>query len=1239
MENQFVHLHLHTEYSVLDGLGKIKEYVAKAIAHNMPAIAITDHGNMYGVKEFFDTVTAAEKSSKTALKPIIGCEVYVNPEGRFSKRGKIDQGANHLILLAKNKQGYHNLLKICSIGYIEGFYYHPKVDREIIEKYHEGLICCSACLAGEIPQAILGGKFEQAEQIALWYKKIFGEDYYFEIQYHKTKIEGLSQETYECQKKVNEYLFILANKLGIKCIATNDCHFVNKEDGPVHDRLICLTTNANVDDENRLRYTQEEYMKTYDEMLELNSEHPEVLANTLEVASKVERYNINESHILPIFQLPEPFTDSNEYLKHLVYQGAKERYGELGEEVIKKIDFELSTIKGMGFPDYFLIVQDFIAAARNKGIWVGPGRGSAAGSVVAYCLKITNIDPIKYDLLFERFLNPDRISMPDIDIDFEEERRAEVYEYVEEKYGKDHVSHVVTFNRMATKSAIKDMSRIEGVPLQKSNELSNLVPSQKFEVKVKKKGEDGVEKEIVESVAPEFKNCVKYIPDFRKEYENSADEKVREALRFAEKIEGTVRAPGVHACAVIIGRDNLTNFIPISLSKDKTTGENIWVSQFEGKHIESVGMLKMDFLGLKTLSILKETVENVKRRRGIEIDIEKISLDDNETFKLFGRGDTVATFQFESPGMQKWLRELKPNRFEDLIAMNALYRPGPMQYIPDFVNRKNGKQKIEYELPQMAEILSDTYGITVYQEQVMLLSQNLAGFTKGEADNLRKAMGKKNLEVMQKLEEQFLSGGVANGHPIEKLKKIWRDWKEFANYAFNKSHSTCYAWVGYQTAYLKAHYPAEFMAANLTKNISKISEISSQMEDCKKMGIRVLGPDVNQSGRNFTVVTIDNGKKKIDAIRFGLAAVKGVGVAVADDIMQNAPYTDIYDFIARGGANGNLNRKSLENLIYAGALDSSFPQIRRDQYFILNQKGESFLDQLVDYGQKVNKNSSEVSLFDTSDEGYQLPKPPIPPKPVEYNHLEFLRKEKEAVGMYLSSHPLDRYKFEHAHFSNASPESIKRLIQIKVNKEDGSLTPEANAVLGKEYYLVAMVSSAEKKVSQKSGKAYITITLEDFTSQINFTLFGKDYEQYINFLSVGTPLYVGVVIQQRRMKEGMATLEARIKSVRLLSNIKEEILKGIILSLPIAKVSQEFNKELINLLEFNKSSKIARELKQEMGQNIPLAKTAVFVEVEDKEKNAAITYKTKYQVEVSDEFLKDLEKLGVSYRVQIKPIN
>lgn len=1191
---QFVHLHLHSEYSVLDGLGKLKAYIAKAMANDMPAMALTDHGNMFGVKEFFKELKKAEEKTGKKLKPIIGCEVYFNPEGRFAKRGREDQSANHLILLAKNLAGYYNLVKIVSIGYTEGFYYKPKIDREIIEKYHENLICCSACIAGEVPQAILKGNLEAAESAARWFKNIFGDDYYFEIQNHRTEIPGQSLEVFECQQKVNAELYKLSEKLGIKCIATNDCHFVNREDGPVHDRLICLTTNAPVNDPKRMRYTQQEYMKTGEEMASLNPGHPEVISNTLEVAEKVERYTIDTGHVLPIFNLPEGFSDSNDYLKHLVYKGAEEHYGEIGDSLKERIDFELETIKKMGFPDYFLIVQDYIGAARERGIWVGPGRGSAAGSVVAYCLKITNIDPLRYGLLFERFLNPDRISMPDIDVDFEEAQRAQVYEYVEKKYGADCVSHVATFGTMATKSAIKDVARIEELPLPKANSLAQLIPGRFPDETVVVKDKDGKEEREAKKVDVTFANCLQRVPALKKEYEESDNPIVKETLHYAEALEGTVRNTGVHACAVIIGRENLAEHIPLMIAKDTKTGQTIRVSQYEGSYIEDVGMLKMDFLGLRTLDILKEAVSNIKESRGIDIDIEKIPIDDKKTFKLFSRGDTIATFQFESPGMQKHLRALKPTRFEDLIAMNALYRPGPMQYIPRFIARKNGQEKIEYEFPEMEEILSETYGVTVYQEQVMRLSQLLSGFTKGEADGLRKAMGKKMIDKMLTMEEKFISGGKAKGHDEAKLKKIFTDWKEFAKYAFNKSHSTCYAWIAYQTAYLKANYPAEFMAANLTKNFGNIDEITKLMDECKRMGLKVLGPDVNKSLLHFAV-TGEN------EIRFGLAAIKGMGAVAAKDIIANAPYKSIFDFIERAGKGGNLNRKAVESLAYSGAFDSSFPDISRDRYFIENSKGEQFLDLLVRYGQNVNKQSNTGALlFSDSDEGFKIPTPEIPQTTEEYNRLPFLNKEKDLVGMYLSAHPLDAYKFELKNFSNISLARLKEMV--------ASRTPSSS-----DFFVGGLIASVVKKESQKTHSIFATILFEDFESSMQFTLFGKDYDKFLAYLETGNALLMRVSLQK---KYGSEEVEPRIQKITMLAVAKEKFLGSILLKIPISKVTKEFRKEL------------AKALKTERGE----VQTPVYVAISDSEKGFTLNYATKYKVNVTNDLLRELDLMGVKYK-------
>lgn len=1166
----FVHLHVHTYYSILDGEAGIKGHFKKAQADNQPALAITDHGNMFGVKEFFNVA-----KDFPDIKPIAGCEVYVNPEGRFSKRGKEDQSAYHLILLAKNLSGYYNLVKIVSTGWVEGFYYKPKVDREIIEKYHDNLICSSACLGGELPKNIRSGNIKGAEEAALWYKSVFGDDYYLEVQLHKTEIPGQSQEVYEAQRLVNEELFRMGERLGIKCIATNDVHFTNKEDGPAHDRLICLTTNALLDDPKRLRYTQQEYLKTADEMASLFPDHPEVISNTLEIADKIERYDIDRDHVLPVFPIPDEFADSNEYLRHLVFKGAEKLYKNITPEIKERLDFELETIKRMGFPDYFLIVQDFIQAARDRGVSVGPGRGSAAGSVVAYCLGITQIDPIKYDLLFERFLNPERISMPDIDIDFDDEGRSTVLKYVEEKYGKDHVSHVVTFGTMAAKSAIKDVARIQNVPLAESDRLSKLVPDKFPNEKVKEVGPDGVEKEIEKKVKVNLKNCYKLVPEMQEALESSSVPGVKDTLKYAQMLEGTVRQTGVHACAIIIGRDNLMEHIPICIAKDKETGEDMWVSQYEGSFIEDVGMLKMDFLGLRTLSIIKETLRNIKKHRGLDIDIDHIPLDDKKTYALFCKGDTVATFQFESPGMQKWLRELKPSKIEDLIAMNALYRPGPMDYIPDFVDRKLGRKKIEYDLPEMEDILKDTYGVTVYQEQVMLLSQKLAGFSKGKADKLRKAMGKKKIDQMLVLYQDFIKGGKEKGHPEDKLEKIWTDWKAFAEYAFNKSHATCYTWVAYQTAYLKANFPAEFMAANLSKNLNNIDEITKLMDDCKHMGIRVLGPDINESDRTFSVNRDGN-------VRFGMAGVKGVGEAVSDLIVEcrgDKPFDNLFDFVERISVRGGVNRKTIESLAYAGAFDS-FENIRRDQFFLSNSKDELFIDSLCRYGSRLANDSSSAasSLFGDSDIAFK-PSPPEIPAAGEYNKLEFLKKEKELVGMYLSSHPLDAYRFELENFTTHNNASIKEIEKAAATDEE---------LRGKEFYIAGLVCGVSKKVSNKSGKPWAEFSLEDYSSTISFRLFGKDYENCLPFLENGSPVFVKVVPQSRfgfakpkqdgpvkpDEKELPVECELKIKKIVLLANTKDEFIKSFTIDLPVEKISKEFRKEFLKVIKANKGKKL-----------------------------------------------------------------
>ena len=1233
----FVHLHVHTQYSILDGQASIGGLFARAKELEMPALAITDHGNMYGVKEF---LKVAKKYPE--IKPIIGCEIYVTKHYDHKLKDKDHRGYFHLILLAKNYNGYKNLMKIVSTGHIEGKYYDkPRVSHEIVEQYCQDLVCCSACIAGEVPRAIIAGDMEGAEKAIAWHKKLFGEDFYLEVQQHKTQIPGQSQEVYEHQLVVNEGIFALARKTGTKVVATNDVHFVRKEDGPAHDRLICLTTNANLDDPDRLRYTQQEYLKSEEEMLDMFYKTPEVISNTLEVADKIESYKIDKDPILPKFDLPEDFladidhylekykdiidvgrcdpkgndrgvefTQSVAYLCHLTYKGAEFRYGkELNEVQAERIEFELKTICKMGFPDYFLIVQDFIAAARSEGISVGPGRGSAAGSAVAYCLKITNIDPIKYDLLFERFLNPDRINMPDVDIDFDDDGRYRVFQYIEEKYGKDHISHVITYGTMAAKSAIKDVARVSRMSIDESNRLTKLVPDKPFEIDELDEngkpviGEDGKKKK--KEVKPKLGNCIKY-HDLKQEME-SGNEQVKEVLTYAEKLEGCIRQTGVHACAMIIGRGNLTEYIPISIANDKLTGEEVWVSQYDGHYIEEVGMLKMDFLGLRTLSIIKECQANIKKRHGIEFDIEKIPIDDPETYALYSRGDTTSVFQFESPGMKEWLIKLQPTRFEDLIAMNALYRPGPMDYIPSFVERKQGREPITYALPGMEEILQDTYGITVYQEQVMLLSRKLAGFTRGQADTLRKAMGKKIIDLLNSLKGIFLEGGTKNGHPQEVLEKIWKDWEEFAKYAFNKSHATCYAWVSYQTGWLKAHYPAEFQAANLTKNLSNMDEIKKIMDDCKKNGIKVLNPDINESDARFTVNR--NGE-----IRFGLGGIKGFGDNIVRAILAereaNGTFADIYDFIER--MSGTVNRKAFESLLHSGAFDSF--GICRKQFVLPTKTGDTFMDTLIRYGELYKKDSedSAISLFGEVEE-MKPERPEIPPMQGEEDILEKLHYEKDLVGMYLSSHPLDRYQFELDNFTTCQVSELETLIGECQAKK----TPQKASIAG-------FITSVQQ-MTTKTGRPWSRTVIEDKGGSYELALFGKDHEAFMSYMTVNNAIFIEGMIEEKyfvkqddksKEKPKEAPYAFKIKNVMLLGNVSDSFIKGLSLKITTPQLSPEFRDRLVKLIKSNKG-------------NVPLTMSLF-----DPVKKWNIDFLSrKFKVAVTDELIEEITRLKIGYQI------
>ncbi len=1248
----FVHLHVHTQYSILDGQSSIENLFNRAEELGMPGLAITDHGNMYGVKEFFKF--AAKHPS---VKPIIGCEIYVSKGDHKVK----EKGYYHLILLAKNYNGYKNLMKIVSTGHIEGMYYKPRVSHEVIEKYHEDIICSSACMAGEIPRMILDGNIAGAEKAIEWHKRVFKDDYYLEVMLHKTEVPGLSLEVYEKEKEYDEVIFDLAEKHGVKVIATNDVHFVRKEDGPAHDRLICLTTNAYIDDIDRLRYTQQEYLKTEEEMAALFPDHPEVITNTLEICDKVENYTIDRGHVLPKFEIDKDFLDdidtylekykgvidagrndekgndrgeefrhSVAFLCHLCYKGAQERYGDVLDDVTAdRLDFELKTISRMGFPDYFLIVQDYIAAARAQGISVGPGRGSAAGSAVAYCLGITNLDPIKYDLLFERFLNPERVSMPDIDVDFDDDGRYRVIQYVQDRYGVDHVSHVITFGTMAAKGAIKDVARISRLPLDESNRLTKMIPDKPItvtetsEVELKEGEEPDEGDKVVEKDGKRFKivkkdvekkatlkNCVKYIPELKNELENGS-ELVREVLKYALQLEGCIRQIGIHACAMIIGRGNLTDYIPITLGEDKATGQKVWVSQYEGSFIEDVGMLKMDFLGLRTLSIIKICLAEVKKRFGIDIDIEKIPIDDPKAYEIYSNGDTKSVFQFESPGMMEWLQKLHPERFEDLIAMNALYRPGPMDYIPSFVARKRGEEPITYDLPAMEEFLKETYGVTVYQEQVMLISQKVAGFSKGKADKLRKAMGKKKIDILQSLYGEFIEGGKKNGHPEDVLKKIWKDWEKFASYAFNKSHATCYAWVSYQTGWLKAHYPSEFQAANLSMNKNNMTEIQAIMADCKKHHIRVLNPDVNESESNFTV-------NKNGDIRFGMGGMKGFGANIVDAIVQERTehglFEDIYDFCVR--MSGVVNRKSMEALVNSGAFDSF--GISRSQYFLAGKNGLQYLDDLMSYGQVTRQNAEDdaASLFGDAEE-LKIEKPEPPALTIEPDILEVLQREKDVVGMYLSDHPLKKYEFELENFTNCKMAELGDLIaDCDKNRQTAQVA------------LAGLVTSVETKIS-RNGKPFAKVNVEDFSGIYEFAFFGKDYENFMNYLHEHTAIYIeGEICEKYFLKPEEITAGKKapytfkVKKISLLGNVAEDRLTGFAIEMLANDITPELRHRLVHLVK-------------EYSGKIPLS-MIVF----DPVTNYIVEFiSRKYHITVSADFILQLNELGLKYRVSRKNLS
>ena len=1209
----FVHLHVHTQYSLLDGQASVSALVDKAMKDGMKGIAVTDHGNMFGIKEFTNYVNkknsgptseikqlkkriAAIEHGKIAcdnkeaeiadcqrkiaeaqaklFKPIIGCEMYVARRTMDKKEGKPDQGGYHLIVLAKNKKGYHNLIKLVSRAWTQGYYMRPRTDRNELEKYREGLIICSACLGGEVPRKITQGLLDEAEEAIRWYKNLFGDDYYLELQRHKATVPRANQEAYPLQANVNTHLIELSRKCGVKLICTNDVHFVSEEHAEAHDRLICLSTGKDLDDPKRMLYTKQEWMKTREEMNRLFEDVPEALSNTLEVLDKVEYYSIDHAPIMPTFAIHETFGTEEEYRKkyteedlfqeftrdengnvvldeeeaeakiqalggcdklyrikleadylaELTFEGAKKFYGDpLAPEVKERLVFELYIMKTMGFPGYFLIVQDFIAAGREMGVSVGPGRGSAAGSAVAYCLQITKIDPIRYDLLFERFLNPDRISLPDIDIDFDDDGRGQVLRWVTEKYGAEKVAHIITYGTMATKSAIKDVARVQKLPLSESDRLTKLVPDRIPDKKLN------------------LRNAIDYVPELQAA-EASPNPQVRDTIKYAKMLEGNVRGTGVHACGTIICRDDITDWVPVSTADDKETGEKMLVTQYEGSVIEDTGLIKMDFLGLKTLSIIKEAVENIRLSHGIEIDIDAIDITDPVTYKLYSDGRTVGTFQFESAGMQKYLRELQPTTFEDLIAMNALYRPGPMEYIPEFVDRKHGRKPIEYDIPVMEKYLKETYGITVYQEQVMLLSRLLADFTRGESDALRKAMGKKLRDKLDQMKPKFIEGGRKNGHNPKVLEKIWGDWEKFASYAFNKSHATCYSWVAYQTAYLKANYPAEYMAAVMSRSLSNITDITKLMDECKAMGMAVLGPDVNESNLKFTV-------NKEGNIRFGLGAVKGVGEAAVQSIIDerraNGPFTGIFDFVQRVNLTA-CSKKNMECIALAGGFDS-FPELNREQFFVVNARNETFLETLMRYGNRyqTDKAAAVNSLFG-GENVVDIATPEILPAE-RWGDLERLNKERELIGIYLSAHPLDEYAIVLNHVCNT------RMIELD----------DKSALAGREITMGGIVTAVRRGIS-KNGNPYGIAKIEDYSGSTEIPFFGNDWVTYQGYLYEGTFLYMKARCQAKQWRQD--ELEVKITSMELLSDVKDQLVEKITIILPLSAIESTLVNELSTLV-------------------------------------------------------------------------
>ncbi|MBR1515169.1 MAG: DNA polymerase III subunit alpha [Paludibacteraceae bacterium] len=1332
----FIHLHVHSHYSILDGMSKVPDLVDKCLRTGMTALALTDHGNMYGIKELLDYSKKVNKKAQEeagdptlcVFKPIVGCEVYCARRGRKSKtneeatapNGKkynIDRSGWHLILLAKNMQGYHNLCHLVSEGFMDDAYYHtPRIDHELLEQYHEGLICSSACLAGEVARKINYGDIQGAEESVQWFKSLFGDDYYLELQRHQTDKPNGNQDVYQAQMKVNPVLIDLARKYDVKLIATNDVHFVEEEHAEAHDRLLCISTGAKFDDPDRLHYTKQEWLKTPEEMAAIFADIPEAIANTQEIADKVEVYDIDSDPIMPKFSIPESFgTEESyrqrfteqqlfdeftrnengevvmdekaaqkkvkkmggidklyrikleaDYLEYLTMQGAEKRYGkerlETDEELKERIRFELHTMKSMGFPGYFLIVMDFIRGAREElGVSVGPGRGSAAGSVVAYCLHITDLDPLRYDLLFERFLNPDRISLPDIDTDFDDAGRGRVLDWVSQKYGETHVAHIITYGVMAAKSAIADVGRLHGIPLPVVNQIKALIPDRGFP--------DNVKDEKGKSPKVNLKNCYKYVPELKKMYEEGEPE-IRSMLTYAQQLEGTIRQVGIHACGVIIGADDLTKFAPLSSIEDKQEKKRVLVTEYDGHVVESVGLIKMDFLGLKTLTIIRECLDNIRKARGEEVDIDHIPLDDADTYRLFQEGRTVAVFQFESAGMQKYLKELRPTVIGDLIAMNALYRPGPMQYIPQFIRRKHGEEPVTYDIPVMEKYLKDTYGVTVYQEQVMLLSRLLANFTRGESDKLRKAMGKKQMAVLQELKGKFMDGGKANGHDEKILDKIWKDWEAFASYAFNKSHAACYSWVAYQTGYLKAHYPAEFMAANLTISKDDIKEVTKFMDECKALHIKVLEPDVNESEMNFTV-------NKQGDIRFGLGGIKGVGEGAVEAILEerkkNGKYQSVYDFVERVNLQ-SCNRKTLEWLVTGGAFDC-FTDVYREQLLGINDRGEYVLDALIRYGNmyQQDRQLQRNSLFgDMAGSEVTIAKPEMPLSIPRMSPIERLNKEKDLIGIYLSAHPLDEYEFEMQHLTTLTCEDMQRFDgwrspesraaaaraaetssagdnasdSLPTDDDDSSTVEDASQSINpnewilqhsKEPIRIGGIITSEEQAISKNGNPYGRYTIEDYNGSYKFALFGNTYQQFAPMLKKNVYAMLSGTIRQRGAGRqyfkpepiDKAEYEFNLTQVDLLQDAQKKYVHTLVLQVPVENATAELGDLLVKGFS-QKTKDTKRKDKSEVVQDAVSVPLKVQL-IDSKHNDSVTTLSNQMKVSISRAvylFLRDLQNEG-----------